>query len=147
MSSYNEGAQIVPIEVVQSILREIAGINAIVPDNYARVQLLTNDSYRDIVFKNYDRSYIQYAADSKDFPLCADFCKICSGNVLEGAIKAGLSVRPCFGDLYYTKKSGGRHAIQYLIIAISYNVSYYEPQTDEWLNTPKDCLTMDEFKL
>jgi len=152
--SYNDGAEIVPSGVFQNLLRaDPRAANAKTPDNYARFQLLTEAGYHALFFENYDRSYIQYGADSPDFPLCADFAEVCHGDVLKGAIKAGFAIRPGCGALYYTKnaidpKTGEheRHAIEYAACAGTHKIIYREPQDDAWMSEPDDCLTMDEFR-
>lgn len=145
--SYNEGAQIVPLfDVKFALLADPRAAKAKVPDNYARFQLLAEEGYHKIVFEGYDHVSIQYGADSPDFPLCEDFSAICKADVLRAAIKDGLAVRPAFFQLDYTKKSGARHSINAAVLAFGGGIIYYEPQTDEWLSEPVDCLTMDEFR-
>ena len=144
---YNDGAEIVPIEVFQGILRGIADFAAIVPENYARVQLLTDEAYRDILFKKWDRLDFPYGSLSGDYPLCEDIAEFCRGDVQRAALRAGVAVRLGFGTLNYTKNAGLRHAINYRVIATTHDVLYFEPQTDAYLASPKDCQTMDEFRL
>lgn len=145
VSSYNDGADIVPLDVANVALQVLAGLNAKIPDNYNRVQRLTEDGIKRLVFEAHDRDYIIYGELSGDFPLCADFASIAAGDVLRGAVKDGLAVRPFFGTLYYTK-SKGRHAINFAGLQDG-RVLFFEPQTDQWLSQPEDCKSMDEFRI
>ena len=142
----NEGSRIVPLVEVNAILLAASRPGVVLPNDYKRVQLLTEDAIRDLVFKFYDRTYLGYGTLSPDFPLCMDFANICSADVLRGAVKAGLAVRPGFGVAIYTKNSGSRHAINYAA-TVDRRVFYFEPQLSLWLAEPDDCGTMDEFKL
>lgn len=142
--SFNDGAEIVPLEVVQAILIEKAGIAAIIPENYARAYLLSG--YGNLVSKAWDSSTLTYGSLAPDWPLCADFAEMCLNAVRLLAYTIGIAIRPCFGVLYYTKNSGQRHAINWAV-SVSRDVLFFEPQTGEWLGAPKDCLTMDEFRL
>ena len=140
----NEGSEIVPLDVLCGLLDPQG--DADVPDDYNRVQLLTEMAYRDLVFNWYDKSYLDYGSLSKDFPLCMDFAKICASDVLRGSVKLGLAVRPAFGILSYTKTSKSRHAINWAV-TVDRRISFYEPQKNEWLAQPKECKTMDRFQL
>lgn len=142
--SYNQGAEIVSLSEFNDILRAVAP-DAELPDDYNRIQLLTENAYRNLVFANHDRSYIKYAELSNDFPICSDFAEVCFGQIRAGSIKAGLAVRPGFGWLNYTKPTS-RHRINYAV-TVKREVLYYEPQTDEWMDTPKDLKTLDRFRL
>lgn len=142
--SYNDGAVIVPTSVASAVFDQAAERPN--DSDYARVQLLTESAYQKLVFDHHDRTYIVYGELSKDFPLCMDFANICAADVLRGAVKAGLAVRPCFGVLVYTKKAGVRHAINYAVTSDK-RVLYFEPQTDIWIDEPEDFKTADEFRL
>lgn len=142
--SLNAGAVIVPTGVASAVLDQAA--ERPTDSDYARVQLLTESAIRKMVFDNHDRSYIVYGSLSPDFPLCADFANICAADVLRGAVKAGLAVRPFFGVLIYTKTDGSRHAINFAVTADK-RVIFFEPQADKWMDRPEDCLTMDEFRI
>lgn len=149
--TYNEGAEIVPISVLDEHLGSVEP-DAETPDNYARVQLLTRDAMHAMVFDAHDRTYISYGSDSPDFPLCEDFADVCRGDVKRLAIKCGLAVRPAFGLLEYTmnaKDADGqnlRHAINWAAYADG-TVEFFEPQTDKWMDRPEDCKSMDVFRL
>lgn len=142
--SYNESARIVPMDLAAVYLPSTAHKPS--RGDYERVQLLTEEAYKKLVFEGYDSSHIVYGSLSKDFPLCLDFANICAGDVLRESIKAGLAVRPFFGVLVYTKTAGGRHAINYAV-TIDGKILYFEPQTDTWLDRPKDLDTYDDFTL
>lgn len=149
--SYNQGAEIVSLSEFNDILRAVAPC-AEFPDDYDRIQLLTENAYRNLVFANHDRSYIKYAELSNDFPICSDFAEVCFGQIRAGSIKSGLADRPGFGWFNYTKNEvnekgqNKRHRINFAV-TVQRKVLYYEPQTDDWLDTPKDCKTLDRFRL
>ena len=67
-------------------------------------------------------------------------------DVLRGAIKAGLAVRPAFGTIEYTKNSGDRHSINFAAYADG-TLEFYEPQTDTWMDQPDDCKSIETFSL
>lgn len=147
--SLNAGARIVPLTVANAILRRVAGPwapGAKFPDNYARVQLLTEEAYRELLFVGFDDSGLIYGDNSGDFPLCADFASIAREGVKLEAIKRGLAVRPYYADLYYTRTKPPRHAISIALTADE-RALYAEPQGKKWLPLPKDLLTLDEVKL
>lgn len=147
--SINEGARIAPLIAANDSLVKAAGAAMLLPDNYARVQLLTEDGYRALVYSGYDSTYIVYGELATDFPLCADYADICANDVKREAIKRGLSVRPYFGVLYYTmnatdtKGRNKRHAINFAICEDG-RVLFFEPQGSKWLDRPYDLKSYDE---
>lgn len=149
--SYNEGAEIVPIDVLSDFITKVAP-GADLPANYERVQLLQRAALHSLVFDAHDRTYITYGADSPDFPLCEDFADVCYGDVKRAAIRDGLAVRPAFGLLEYTMNAKDvdgqnlRHAINWAVYADG-SMEFFEPQLDKWMDQPDDCKSMDLFRL
>lgn len=150
--NYNEFAVIIPIQTrLKEILRAVPmAEDSYVPDNYSRGQALSEGAIRALVFEAHDRTYISYGFDSPDFPLCADFASCCASDVLKASIKIRLAVRPLFGVVYYTKKNGDRHAINFTVVTEGgdkFSVLFFEPQSDTWMASPKDCNSIDEYRM
>lgn len=151
---FNVGARIVPMDIAGAILQAKMGLRVVLPtDEYDRVQLLTFDAADGLV--DFLRpgglfadiwALLKYGEDSPDFPLCADFAKAFVVMVLFAAAKVGLAVRAYFFRLHYTKKSGGRHAIDGVVLADG-SVKFVEPQTLAWLAEPVDLESYDAVKL
>ena len=143
--SYNDGAQIVPIRVLQGVISQIAP-GAIFLPPYARVQLLTESAMKQLVLDYFDATGISYGSESPDFPLCEDFSDEARVAVKRGARLAGLAVRPAFGNLDYIRKTPPSHSINWAVV-VGGEILYYEPQTQAWLDAPADFQSFYQFRL
>lgn len=140
---YNEGSEIVPLEVLNAALPR--GAQPV--RGYNRIQLLSEDALRTMVASAYNRAALPgYGEFSNDFPLCMDFAAISYGDVLRYAIEDGLAVRPGFGVLEYTQTDPHpRHAINFGMVAFTHKIIYFEPQASEWLAEPANLKSLDLF--
>ena len=147
---YNVGARIVTFAEANAMLRKALGPEVELPhDEYARVQLLTEEAARQMVFEflasDMRFKALSYGELSKDFPLCLDWARIALALLCLGAATAGLAVRPAAYRLHYTK-SAERHAID-LFLLVGGRVLFLEPQGLKWLDWPVDAKKLDRVRL
>ena len=147
---YNDGARIVPFSEANAMLRAALGPDVELPfDEYARVQLLTEEAARnmvgDFLAENEDFAALKYGEFAPDFPLCLDWARIALALLCLWAATAGLVVRPGFYRLHYTR-SKDRHAIN-LFLLESGKVLFLEPQGLQWLDWLVDVKKLDRVRL
>lgn len=150
--SFNATGEIVTMAHANGLLALRVPGAELPSDEYARIQLLTFESYDALAYDAVNRQFkdgwaaLSYGSSLKDFPLCADFAKILVGLVCLAGAVLGLGVRAYFFRLHYTKLDGSRHAINGAL-CVDGTVKFLEPQTMEWMDRPKDLKKYDRVRL
>ncbi len=143
---YNDGAEIVPAQVLSDLLEKIGPQSGNDVCRYDRWQLLTEAAARDFVFKFFDGSWLSYGSLSPDFPSCEDIARIFVGDMLKASYKAGFAVRPAILAVEYTRVVPPRHAIGGIVLS-NRSAIYFDPQNGQWSKQPSSVKTIAWFRV